>query len=367
MTSSAKIFTALGVMSGTAMDGIDLALMRTDGHAHIDVLAGYTAPYPKPLRDALQEVIHQPALAATAPLEDLTATLTATYAEAIQHFIAILPPTTPTIDLMGVHGQTIYHAPAQRLTRQLGCGQTLANRLHTPVVMQFRQADVAAGGEGAPLMPLYHAAISASLPKPVMILNLGGVGNVTYLGDGVIMAFDTGPGNALLDDVMRERTGQAYDPEGITAAQGRVDQGILRHFLSQPYFSLPAPKSLDRQTFKPVLAAVQTLPLPDALATLAACTVEAALLAGTLVPQPPQRWLVTGGGRLNNTLMQGLQARLPAAVEPIETLGYSGDFLEAEGFAYLAVRSLLGLPLSLPSTTGVPTPLTGGVHFTPVL
>jgi len=345
------------------MDGIDVALIRTDGHQHIEVLGGHTYPYPPALREELQHIISQPDQAATAPLTELTSTVTQAHAEAILQFMRDYKCTTP--DVFGVHGQTIYHAPAKRLTRQLGCGQTLANTLGGKVVMQFRQADIAAGGQGAPLMPLYHAAITANLPTPVMVLNLGGVGNVTYLADGDIIAFDTGPGNALLDDLMRERTGKPYDKNGEEASRGQVNQNILAQFLAQPYFTAPAPKSLDRQTFKPILAAVNQLTLPDALATLAACTVESAALANTLVPQPARRWLVTGGGRLNTTLMKGLQAKIPAPVEPIETIGYSGDFLEAQGFAYLAVRSLLGLPLSLPTTTGAPEAMTGGVVYSP--
>lgn len=358
-----KTFTTIGVMSGTAMDGIDVAAIRTDGHQHIEVLGGHTYPYPKILREELQHIISQPDKAATAPLTELTADVTTAHAEAIQKFMH--DNNCPIPDVFGIHGQTIYHAPAKRLTRQLGCGQTLANTLGGKVVMQFRQADIAAGGQGAPLMPLYHAAITAHLPTPLMVLNLGGVGNVTYLGEGEIIAFDTGPGNALLDDLMRERTGKPYDKNGEEAARGQVNQTILAQFLAQPYFTAPAPKSLDRQTFKPVLAAVNQLTLPDALATLAACTVESAALANTLVPQPAKRWLVTGGGRLNTTLMKGLKAKIPVPVEPIETIGYSGDFLEAQGFAYLAVRSLLGLPLSLPTTTGIPEAMTGGVVYQP--
>lgn len=358
-----KTYSAIGVMSGTAMDGIDIALIETDGHFQVTALAGKTYPYPAEVRRALQDIIHQPQQAATDPLAYLNTAVTLAHADAIHHFINDFKPRA--IDVFGIHGQTIYHAPAKRLTRQLGDGQTLANLLHGKVVMQFRQADVDAGGQGAPLMPLYHAAITASLPKPLMVLNLGGVGNVTYLGEDSILAFDTGPGNALLDDLMRERTGQPYDKNGAEAARGKINRPLVEKFLSQPYFTQPGPKSLDRQTFKPVLAEAGKLPLPDALATLAACTIESAALATSLVPAPATRWLVTGGGRLNNTLMKGLQNKIPAPVEPIETIGYSGDFLEAQGFAYLAVRSLLELPLSLPTTTGVPEPMTGGVVYSP--
>ena len=221
-----KTYTAIGVMSGTAMDGIDIALLETDGVDVVTVHAGKTYPYPPALRTALQHVIQHPNQAEYDPLEKLTADVTAAHAEAIKTFLHEHNLASAQIDVFGIHGQTIFHAPARRITRQLGNGQALANMLGGKVVMEFRQADMAAGGQGAPLMPLYHDAITAHLPKPVMVLNIGGVANVTYLGEDSILAFDTGPGNAMLDDLMRERTGHAYDKNGSEAARGTVAPNI---------------------------------------------------------------------------------------------------------------------------------------------
>ena len=254
--------------------------------------------------------------------------------------------------------------PEARLTRQLCDGARAAAALGIDVVCDFRSADVAAGGEGAPLAPLYHAAMAAGLTRPLMILNWGGVGNVTYLGAaGEIMAFDTGPANALIDDFLIRRRNVAFDEDGALAAAGRVDSRALETLLGDPYFARPAPKSLDRNHFGAAAACIDRLDDADGAATLSAFTVEATAAASTLVPQPPSRWLVCGGGRRNPVLMRQLAARLGVAVDPVEAIGFDGDSVEAQCFAYLALRSRRGAPLSLPTTTGVPAPLTGGVFW----
>jgi anhydro-N-acetylmuramic acid kinase len=227
------------------------------------------------------------------------------------------------------------------------------------VVDGFRSADVAAGGQGAPLVPACHAALAAGLGRPLAVLNLGGVGNVTFIGrDGGLLAFDTGPGNALIDDWVLRHTGRGYDAGGALAASGRVDAGALATMLAHPWFGLPAPKSLDRDAWDP--APVEGLALEDGAATLAAFTAGSVARARDLLPEAPGRWLVTGGGRLNAALMGMLGERLGVPVEPVEAVGWDGDALEAQAFAYLAVRSRLGLPLSYPGTTGVPAPQPGG-------
>ena len=229
------------------------------------------------------------------------------------------------------------------------------------VVNRFRHADLAAGGEGAPLVPLYHKALAAGLEQPLMVLNLGGVANVTYLDGETVVAFDTGPASALLDDFLLKRRGVPFDADGALAASGVPDFALLSQLLSHPYFARPAPKSLDRNAFHAWAAAIERIN-DDATgaATLAAFTVASAASAVGLVPGMPRRWLVTGGGRHNAAFMHGLHATLGVPVDPVEAVGWDGDFLEAQCFAYLAVRSLAGLPLSLPGTTGVPYPLTGG-------
>jgi anhydro-N-acetylmuramic acid kinase len=277
-------------------------------------------------------------------------------------FVARYPAECADVGLVGLHGQTILHRPCERFTRQLCDGGRAASRLGFDVVCDFRSADVAAGGEGAPLVPLYHAALTAGLARPLMLLNWGGVGNVTWLGaNGEIVAFDTGPANALLDDFMFRRRGLTRDEGGALAASGKVRRDLVDAFLRDPYFDRPPPKSLDRNHFHRVDEALEAL--DDGAATLSAFTVEATAAALRHTPQSPARWLVCGGGRKNLVLMDSLRDRLGVSVEPIETIGVDGDFVEAQAFAYLALRSRQGLPLSLPTTTGVPTPMTGGVFW----
>jgi anhydro-N-acetylmuramic acid kinase len=237
----------------------------------------------------------------------------------------------------------------------------MAAALGVPVVDAFRQADVRSGGHGAPFAPLYHAALAAKLPKPLMVLNWGGVGNVTYVGPSEIIAFDTGPASALIDDLVRERFGVLFDDGGRIAASGAVDAGALAELMANPFFDAPPPKSLDRQDFHARARTVRRLDDRDAVATLTAFTIEATAAALRHVPEVPARWLVTGGGRHNATLMDGLAKRIGVPVEPVEAEGWNGDLIEAQCFGYLAVRSRLGLPLSIPTTTGVPEPMPGGV------
>lgn len=356
------VFTAIGAISGTSMDGIDVALVRTDGKSFVEAGRGLTVPYPSDLRADLLALLSDPGIAETDPLEALEGRVTAAFTAAIRAFLDAYAIEARSVDLIGLHGQTVYHRPERRFTRQLGFGHRMARELGVTVVGDFRQADVRSGGHGAPLVPLYHAALAARLPKPLMILNLGGVGNVTYLGSGAsIIAFDTGPASALIDDLVRERFGVPFDDEGRIAAQGTVDQDLLARLMDHPFFDRPAPKSLDRQDFHDRAGAVARLEPHDAVATLTAFTVEATAAALRHVPEAPGRWLVAGGGRRNAALMRGLAERLGVAVDPVEAVGWNGDFTEAECFGYLAVRCRLGLPLSLPTTTGVPHAMPGGV------
>ena len=230
-----------------------------------------------------------------------------------------------------------------------------------PVAHDFRSADIAAGGQGAPLAPVYHAALAANLPKPLAVLNIGGVANVTLIGrGGEILAFDTGPGNGPLDDWCARHTGQPFDTDGALARSGRADQAVLARLLADPYFAAPAPKSLDRLDFGRALAAsgLDRLSASDGAATLAAFTIRS--IAAARFPEPPARWLVCGGGRHNPVLMDGLRRTLGVAVEPVESEGWDGDALEAQCFGFLAARVANGQPITFPSTTGVPIAMIGG-------
>jgi anhydro-N-acetylmuramic acid kinase len=270
------------------------------------------------------------------------------------------PPAA--VSAIGFHGHTILHRPEQGRTWQIGDGALLAERSGIPVVNDFRSQDVAAGGQGAPLVPVYHAALAGGLARPLAVLNLGGVGNVTWIGeDGDLLAFDTGPGNALLDDWALRHTGRPIDQDGMLARTGLFDVGALRAFRAHPYFTRRPPKSLDRDDFsKTAEALVAGLGAADGAATLGAFTVAAVDLARAYFPAPPRRWLVCGGGRHNPFLMDGLRRRLGVPVDPVDVVGWDGDALEAQAFAFLAVRSLKDLPLTWPGTTGVARPLGGG-------
>jgi anhydro-N-acetylmuramic acid kinase len=301
---------------------------------------------------------------AKAPQLELERGVTDAHVAAVEALLDRFSIARERVALVGLHGQTVLHRPRQGVTRQLLDGARAASALGIDVVSDFRSADVRAGGEGAPLAPLYHAAMAASLERPLMVLNWGGVGNVTYLGaKGGIIAFDTGPANALIDDFLTSRRGLAFDENGTLAARGRVDSAALAILMGDPYFDRPAPKSLDRNHFSARAACVERLSDADGAATLSAFTVESTAAALAHVPQAPRRWLVGGGGRRNPDLMRRLADRLQVRVEPVEAIGFDGDSIEAQCFAYLALRSRRGLTLSLPTTTGVPKPMTGGVFW----
>ncbi len=349
------MWRAVGLMSGTSLDGIDIAMIETDGDARVVPGPALTVPYPADFRDRLRAV-----LGGIGPVAEVEAELTRLHAEAAEEFRAGHPGTDA--DILGFHGHTILHRPAERRTWQIGDGAGLARRLGIDVVADFRSADVAAGGEGAPLAPLYHAALAAPLPKPLAVLNLGGVANVTWIGaDGGILAFDTGPGNAPLDDWARRRTGAAADIDGALALAGRACAASVARFLAAPYFARRPPKSLDRDDFRDLVP--DRLSPQDGAATLTEMTAAAVAAGGAHFPAPAREWLVCGGGRRNPALMAALSRRLAAPVRPVEAAGWDGDALEAQAFAYLAVRSARGLPLSLPSTTGAPRPTRGGRLF----
>jgi anhydro-N-acetylmuramic acid kinase len=359
------LLSCIGAISGTSMDGIDVAWIETDGEHAVHARAGATLPYPPALRAQLLDFLKDPARAETDPLTELEAAVTQAFGDAILAFMTQQGLKPANVDLIGLHGQTVWHRPEKRFTRQLGDGAALARRLGIDVVDGFRLADVAAGGQGAPLAPLYHAALAGGLEQPLMVLNLGGVANITYIAGETVIACDTGPASALIDDLVRRRFGLPYDEDGRIAGRGRAHGPTLAALMDNPFFALPPPKSLDRNDFHARAQIVEALPDEDAVATLAAFTVEATAAVLAHLPQAPRRWLVAGGGRLNRALMQGLSARLGVAVQPVEAVGWKGDALEAECFAWLAARSLNGLPLSLPTTTGVPRPMPGGRAWRP--
>jgi anhydro-N-acetylmuramic acid kinase len=350
---------ALGLMSGTSCDGIDAALIETDGVRIERIGASLSVPYVPAFRDRLRA-----ALGTLDPLPELERALTELHAEAVSALLAKAGLAPADVGLVGFHGQTVFHAPERRITRQIGDGALLARLTGIDVVDDFRSRDVAAGGEGAPLAPLFHWAMARDRDKPLAVLNIGGVANVTWIGpdapDGkpVLLAFDTGPGNALIDDWAQRHTGRPVDVDGRLAGSGHVDASALAALMAHAYFAKRPPKSLDRNAFSP--APVEDLTPADGAATLTAFTVAAVAAGAALFPAPARRWLITGGGRRNPLLMASLAQALGVPVQPVEAVGWDGDMLEAQAFAFLAVRSLNGLHLSMPTTTGVAHDTTGG-------
>ncbi len=355
-TGARGMWRAIGLMSGTSLDGVDAAWIETDGVRIERLGKRLTLPYDKALRTALRELTERAGmlLPDDAELLRLTTAITLAHAEAVA---AIGEPA----DVIGMHGQTILHRPDAGRTWQIGDAAWLAGQTGLPVVHDFRSADVAAGGEGAPLVPVFHAALAAGLERPLAVLNIGGVANVTWIGpDGRLVAFDTGPGNGPLDDWMQRKTGQPFDTDGALASVGQVNDAVLERLLAHPYFARSWPKSLDRLSFSAWIAesGLAGLDAAGGAATLAAFTARAAAFAP--LPAPPARWLVAGGGRHHRAIMAALRHAIDAPVAPVEAVGWDGDALEAQCFGFLAARVLAGLPLSFPETTGVPAPLPGG-------
>ncbi|HET9019263.1 MAG TPA: anhydro-N-acetylmuramic acid kinase, partial [Acetobacteraceae bacterium] len=288
---------AIGLMSGTSLDGVDAAWLETDGERVGRLGRSLTLPYDDALRADLRRLLDRaPTLAPDDPaLLDATRRLTERHAEAVAAL-------AEDADIIGFHGQTILHQPQRRRTWQIGDAALLARETGLPVACDFRLADVAAGGEGAPLAPIYHQALAHGLPRPLAVLNLGGVANVTYLGErGELIAFDTGPGNGPLDDWVAGRTGAAFDRDGRIAGAGHADETVLARLMADPYFARKAPKSLDRLDFAARLAGsgLAQLGTADGAATLVAFTAGSVAAGLPHLPGRPRRWLVTGGGRHN--------------------------------------------------------------------
>ena len=351
---------ALGAMSGTSLDGVDAAMVRTDG----ETIAEFGPHAYRPMSEAERAVIRAafgrwPGDAGVAEAAEVVETA---HAELLSRFTGA--------EVVGFHGQTLAHDPGRRGTHQCGNGALLAEVLGTPVVWDFRSADVAMGGQGAPLAPFFHFACArwAGAAEPLAFLNLGGVGNLTWVdptapspeAPGALLAFDTGPANAPINDLMQARLGLAQDEGGALAATGRVDEAAVARLLDHPYFFKMPPKSLDRNDFMTSFAALDQMETADAAATLTAIAAASVARGAEHFPRPVTRLLVTGGGRHNGTMMRELAVRLSCPVEPIEAAGLNGDMLEAQAFAYLAVRVMRGLPTSCPATTGVPAAVGGG-------
>jgi anhydro-N-acetylmuramic acid kinase len=353
-----QVTRALGLMSGTSLDGVDAAVLDTDGEAIHGFGPTAFREYSPDERAALFAA--QGLWPGDPGVEPVAELIETAHAEVMARFSGV--------ELVGFHGQTLAHDPSGRRTHQAGSGAVLALVSGLPVVWDFRSSDMQLGGQGAPLAPFYHFALAKYLKieAPVAFLNLGGVGNLTYVDPsldrpddpGALLAFDTGVANAPMDDLCQARLGQPRDESGALAAQGTADDALVAGYLAEGYFRRIPPKSLDRST--DLVARVADLDTSDALATLAACAAGAVAAGYEYLPEAPARLLVCGGGRHNPDLMRRIAALVPSEVIPVEAVGLNGDMMEAQAFAYLAVRVARGMPTSCPGTTGVAAAVGGG-------
>lgn len=352
----------LGFMSGTSLDGVDGVLLETDGKAFARALGQAFVPYPTSLQAALHKAMACLSRGENDPgISHLAYEITQIHLEVAR---LLAGQGAPSPELVGFHGQTLYHNPARRISLQIGQPQILADTLSVPVIHTFRQKDLEAGGQGAPLVPIYHACLAKRAPRPCIFVNIGGISNLTWCSEEELglYAFDAGPGNAPLNDWVLRHFRVPYDKDGELAKGGQVHAQLAQAFLAHPYFAVPFPKALDRGTFD--YALFEELAPQDGAATLTYLAAAAIALGIEKLP-PSQGVYVCGGGRHNKVLMGHLKRLIPVPVNPVEDLGMSADFLEAEAFAYLAMRSYRGLPLSFPGTTGVPSPALGGVCTLP--
>lgn len=387
--TSAFTFPAyvIGLMSGTSADGVDAALLLTDGHELATPIANASMPYDDALRSDILALMR-----GKGNIDAVAEALTEMHRQAVEAVIAASGIAREKIALIGFHGQTIEHKPKQGYTLQIGKPQWLATRTGMPVVADFRSNDIRHGGQGAPLVPLYHAALAREMPKPVMIVNIGGVANYSWIGASApspargeeffwLEAADCGPGNALIDDWMGQHTGARCDEDGAIAKRGIVHEATVKQFLRDTFFVADKPRSLDRNHFSldsffPSMPDMgerryrweeerKQVSIQDGAATLTAITAAAIAWSARAVPEMPAELLITGGGRHNSVLMKMIGERAGIPARPVEAVGWNGDMLEAEAFAYLAARTVQGLPLSLPETTGVREPVSGGVLHLP--
>ena len=373
MATGGDLKRAIGLMSGTSMDGIDLAMVETDGDQVVRRGASSFTPYDAKFRKRLEgglETAKVIAQRSERPLDlaDLETELTSLHAAAVEAFLQREGLTAKDIDVVGFHGQTVLHRPHRALTVQLGDGAALAKRLGIDVVYDLRAHDMTLGGQGAPLVPAYHRALAARLPDewaketPVVFVNIGGISNITYIGpDGDLRAFDSGPGNTLIDQWVSRHAGIPYDSGGAIASEGRVLSGLANRYLTSPFFTAKERMSLDRNDFQ--VPNDKEAGLEDGARTLAFVTAAAIAKAQAHLPEKPKLWILTGGGRHNRLIVEDLTVatRHTGQVIVAEKAGLNGDSMEAEAWAWLAVRSMRGLPLTYPGTTGVKEPATDGV------
>ena len=357
MKTNIKPLTIIGTMSGTSGDGIDVALIKTDGKEFLEAGVGKTYQYDFNIAQEAQKLVGQFDLEKLLLLEKQ---ITQAHAIAIKQFLGEQNINSKQVDLVALHGHTVAHYPQHNCTLQLGNPNLLASDIKIDVIADFRKNDMAYGGQGAPLVPIYHKALAKNIGGTVAVINIGGVANITYIDGDEIIAFDTGPGCALLDDFIQGRTGKPYDDNGALSGSGMVDQNVIGEFLKDSYFSLPIPRSLDRNHFVKYIK-FDAVDVTEGAAAIAAMTYLSIAQGIKDLPAKPEKIIVAGGGRKNKVFINGLSQALGQKVYLSEDFQINGDMLEAHAFGYLAARSFYNLPITYPKTTGASQPVSGGV------
>lgn len=362
-----KTLTVIGMMSGTSFDGVDAAIVKTNGDTIQSLGKTYESSYSDSLRKKIRDLINKKN--SIRLLLDVEEEITREHARVVKELLKKANIKSSDIDLIGFHGQAIYHNPLRKKTLIIGNPSLLSELTQISVVADFRSKDISRGGQGAPLVPFYHKALCDHLPKPVAVLNIGGVSNVTYVGEKDLMAFDIGPGSALIDDWVYEREKKHFDESGKIARNGIPNESLLEVFMKNKFFNAKPPKSLDRNKFRAILKKMDGLDTKDGAATLTYLTARSIKNAQKFFPQPPKKWIVCGGGCKNLFLMDILQKQYNFDIMSLEDFhvfdvaSINPDFVEAQAFGFLAVRSHYNLPLSAPYTTGVSSEVSGGAFY----
>ncbi len=356
-----KIITAIGLMSGTSLDGIDVALIKSDGQKIISRDTNKYYPYSPKIRNSLTKLINNK-INSLLEIKEIELEITKKHIAAVKDFLAKNKIDKKDVDVIGFHGQTILHHPEQKITWQIGNAQMLASNIGIDVVADFRTKDLVFGGQGAPLVPSYHLALFQDYKKPLLVLNIGGVTNVTYIKNNAaenliaeenLIAFDVCFGNAPLNDLVYEKTGKDFDKNGLLAKSGKVNHDFVKAILALGYFKKQPPKSLDRNQFDLVIKKFSKLIMEDILASLVFVIGQAVNNVLKFLPSKPLEIIVCGGGRKNLEIMNSIKNATQIKTTNIDDLKIDGDFVEAQAFGFLAIRNLLNLPTSYPKTTGI--------------
>ena len=357
---------AIGLRSDTAITGVEAALIKTDGIDIFEIGPSVSHPYSAELKREIQSVLGEKGQLDVQHLKEVDEHITQHHIEAVETLLRQADKNPMNIDVIGFPGHTVLHRPSQKLSRQIGNAETMLQHFEIPVVTRFAGGDLAAGGQGSPLFPSFYEAITHDMEKPLAVLTIGGLASLTAIGlNGELIAFDVGPGNILIDTWMQQRMGAEMDFDGLWAAKGTVDERLLKKLMAHPFLSKKPPKSMDRDEFNNLLEDVEGSTIADGAATLTAFTAEALHEAVSQLPFNPKHFIVTGGGAQNPSLIKNLKQRLNGNISTAQEIGWNAQALEAQGFAFLATRTYFDLPISFPSTTGVPEATPGGTLLLP--